>query len=192
MATKKNLRTFSVILIVAILLAMSACTDNEVQINIEECYQFRTNSDLTYSYEITNLKGTVIYSESSVIKAPIVKPLSPSVLEVSTQAGTGLSTNRSVFCDVKNSNISETFYYVLGAKDDYVLYIKYENNVHSIICENIFDPKAPKQKYRVEDELVVLDSFSKADFETEDVAKISYLIGNATITKKYITIYFPK
>ena len=190
MATKKNLRTFSVILIVAILLAMSACTDNETQINIEECYQIRTNSDLTYSYEITNLKGKVIYSESSVIKPPTVRLLSNSVLEVSAQAGTGLSTNRSVFCDIKTSNVSDTFYYVLGAKDDYVFYIKYIDQVHTIVCQNIFDSEELTQEYRVEDDLIVLNSFSKADFGTEGVAIISYLTGDTAIQQEYIHIYF--
>lgn len=191
MAIKKNSHTFSIILIIAMLLTMNACTQSEALKSIEDCYQIHTNSDLTYSYEITNLKGKVIYSESSVVKALTIKPLSPSVLEVSAQAGTGLSTNRAVFCDVKNSNVSETFYYVLGAKDGYVFYVNYENKVHTIICRNIFDSKALTQEYRVNDELVVLDSFSKADFETEGVAKISYLTGDTAITQEYITIYFP-
>ncbi len=192
MATKTNTRIFYIIVVVAILLTMSACTENDTLKNIEDCYQIHTNSDLTYSYEIMNLRGNVIYSESSVIKAPTIKPLSSSVLEVSAQAGTGLSTNRAVFCDVKNSNVSETFHYVLGAKDGYVFYVNYENQVHTIICRNIFNPKALTQEYRVDDELVVLDSFSKADFETEGVAKISYLTGDAAITQEYITIYFPQ
>ena len=44
----------------------------------------------------------------------------------------------------------------------------------------------------VDDELVVLDSFSKADFVTEGVAKISYLTGDTAINQKYITINFPE
>ncbi len=191
MATKKNLRTFSVILIVAILLAMSACTDNEAQINIEECYQIRTNSDLTYSYEITDFKGNVLFSESAAIKPPNIKPLSTSVLEVSTQTGTGLSTNWAIYCDVETGKTSEKFFYVLGAKDGYVLYVKYEDKVHTIICRNIFDSKALTQEYRVDDELVVLDSFSKADFKTEGVATISYASGDTAIRQEYIHIYFP-
>ena len=190
MATKKNLRTFSILLIITMLLSMSACAKNETLKNIEDCYQCHTNDDLTYSYEITNLKGKVIYSESSVIKPPTVRALSASVLEVSAQAGSGLSTNRSVFCDVKTSNVSDTFYYVLGAKDDYVFYVKYIDKVHTIICQNIFHPEALTQEYRVEDDLVVLDSFSKADFETEGVATISYLTGDAAIQQEYIHIYF--
>lgn len=190
--SKKRSAYFSIILVIALLLTMSACAEAKMLKSIDDCYQIRNNGDLTYSYEITNLKGKVIYSESSVTKAPAINPLSPSVLEVTAQAGTGLSTNRAVFCDVKHSIVSETFHYVLGAKDGYVIYMKYEDKVHTIVCQNIFDPKAFTQEYRVEDELVVPDSFSKADFETEGVAKISYLTGDTTITQAYITIYFPE
>ena len=38
MATKKNLRTFSILLIITMLLSMSACAKNETLKNIEEDY----------------------------------------------------------------------------------------------------------------------------------------------------------
>ena len=190
MDTKKKLHILPIILVIALLLTMSACTKSETPRDIEDCYQIHANSDLTYSYEITNLSGKVIYSESSVRKAPTIKPLSPSVLAVSAQTGTGLSTNRAVFCDVQNSIVSETFYYVLGAKDGYVFYVENKDKVHTIICRNIFDSTVPAQEYKVEDEFVVLDSFSEADFEINGVAKISYLTSDSVITQKYITISF--
>ena len=191
MVIKRNLRTFSILLIVAMLLTMSACTKNEAPKNIEECCQIRTNSDLTYSYDITNLKGKVIYSESSVLTAPAVKPLSSSVLEVPVQAGIGLATNRAVFCDLKNSIVSEVFHYVLGATDRYVLYVQYEDQVNRIICQNIFDFKALMQEFRIDDPLVVWNSFSEADFSTDGVATISYLTGDTAVQQEYLHIYLP-
>ncbi len=186
--SKKRPAYFSIILVIALLLTMSACAEDKMLKSIDDCYQIRNNGDLTYSYEIMNLKGKVIYSESSVVKAPTIKPLSPSVLEVSAQAGTGLSTNRAVFCDVKNSNVSETFYYVLGAKDGYVFYVEYIENEYSIICQSIFDTDSYRQVYSLEDPLIVPDSFSRADLEIDGVAIISYLSGD---TEKHITVYFP-
>ena len=191
MATKKDLRIFSVTIIVALLLTMSACTKNETLKNIEDCYRIRTNNDLTYSYEITDFKGNILFSESAAIKHPNIKPLSTSVLEVSTQAGTGLSTNWAIYCNVETGKISEKFSHVLGAKDGYVFYVTYKDKVHSIICQSIFGPEALTQEYRVDDELVVADSFSKADFETEGVAKISYYTGDTAIEQKFASIYFP-
>ena len=191
MTAKKAMRAFSTILTILMLLTMSACTERETLKNIEDCYKIHTNSDLTYSYKITDFKGNVLFSESAAIKPPNIKPLSPSVLEVSAQAGTGLSTNWAIYCDVETGKTSEKFFYVLGAKDGYVLYVKYEDKVHTIICRNIFDSKALTQEYRVDDELVVLDSFSKADFKTEGVATISYASGDTAIRQEYIHIYFP-
>lgn len=191
MSIKKNLHTFSIILIIAMLLTMSACVESKTVKSIEDCYQISANGDSTYSYEITDLKGNVLYSESDAIKSPTISPLSTSVLEVSTQTGTGLSTNWAIYCDVETGEVSDKFFYVLGAKDGYVLYVKYEDNMHTIICRNIFDAHALTQEYRVDGELVVLDSFSKADFSTEGVATISYTSGDAAAQREYIHIYFP-
>lgn len=192
MTEKKLCAFFSIIITISVLLTTSACKENETQKNVEDCYKIHTNSDLTYSYEITDFKGNVLLSESAAIKPPNIKPLSPSVLEVSTQTGTGLSTNWAIYCNAERGKISEKFFFVLGAKDGYVFYVNYENKVHTIICQNIFDSGVLKQEYIVDDEFVVLDSFSKADFVTEGVAKISYLTGDTVINQKYITINFPE
>ena len=190
MATKKDLRIFSVILIVTMLLTLSACTDDEAQINIEECYQIRTNSDLTYSYEITNLRGKVIFSESSVIKPPKIRPLSNSVLEVSAQAGTGLSTNRAVFCDVKNSNVSETFHYVLGVKGDNVVCADYKEGKHFITVQNIFDKSIYYKTYELENVSPIAADFALGcEFDSDNKVTITYLAGeDYTETKLIINI----
>ena len=61
--SKKRSAYFAIILVVALLLTMSACAEDNMLKSIDDCYQIRNNGDLTYSYEITNLKGKVIYSE---------------------------------------------------------------------------------------------------------------------------------
>jgi len=124
------------------LLVLHTCSEKEIFKNIEDCYHISTNNDLTYFYEVTGFKGNVLVLESAAIKEPTIKALSTSVLEVSTQTGTGLPTNWAIYCDVEAGNFSEKHTYVSGTKDDYVFYFEYKEGTHSIICQNIFDKKA--------------------------------------------------
>ena len=114
----KNLRFF--LITIVILMALSACTKKNTLNSIEDCYDIRTNYDLTYAYEITDLAGNVLLSDPAAFREPTIMPISDSVLEVSTQTGTGLSTNWAIYCDVETGQVSEKYNYVLGAEDGYV------------------------------------------------------------------------
>lgn len=174
------------ILLTSIFITFNACTKQ----NAEDYCQISTNSDLSYSYKITDRRGNILFSEDAAKKEPSMKFLTPAVLEISTQADYRLSTNWAIYCNVKTGVVSEKFTYVLGAKDKYIFYVEYKDGVHSIICQNIFDKEAMFQEY-ILDIPVVLDSFGKANFETDGVASIPYATGETTISQQHIRIYFP-
>lgn len=156
-----------------------------------EMYTVSANSDGTYTYTITDKNGTVLYAQENAVREPDVEKVNSYILSITEQAGTGLSTNWAVFCDVENSKVSEIFHYVLMAQGDYVVYVNRENDQHCIIVQNIFD----KSKYYKEHKLtdcastagdVVIDAKPNG----EGVAVVTYLTGD-TFEETQFVIQFP-
>ena len=104
--------------------------------------------------------------------------VSTDVVGICIQAGTGLSTNYAVYYDLKNGVISETFQYVLAAKNDFVVYADCRNGEHFIIAQNIFD----KDRYYTEHQLenvspVATDCAIDGYFDAQGSVIITYLTG---------------
>lgn len=148
-------------------------------------------SDKTYSYTITDYEGRVLAEEKGLSKKPIKEYVDTDVVGFSFQAGTGLSTKYSIYYDLENSKISETFYYCLVAQDSIVIYAKYENNKHSIVVQDIFDKSAYYKIYDLENvSPVAADFVVDCKLKGNGCAVITYLTGE-DYTETDITINFP-
>lgn len=156
-----------------------------------ESYSITKNDDLTYSYKITDKNGEVLFSDENSAKEPKIEQLNTNTLSVSVQTGTGLSTKWTVYCDVENSRVSQTFFYVLAAQGDYVVYADYENGKHSIVVQNIFDESAYYKTYTLENcSPVAADIVVDSKLNGEGSVIITYLTGE-NYTETDLTISFP-
>lgn len=156
-----------------------------------DLYSIIKNDDLTYSYKITDKNGKIILSEDNATHEPKFEQVNTYILGLTTQTGTGLSTNRAVYCDVENSKVSETFQYVLMAQGDYVVYVVYEKNEHNIIVQNIFDKSQYYKKYVLTNcSPVAGDVVIHTKPNGEGVAVVTYLTG-ADYRETKLTIQFP-
>lgn len=111
----------------------SGCT------HINECYQVTKNDDLTYNYIVMDKSGNILLSDTSLNREPRIEVISENTLGVTVQFGTGLSTRQTIFCDVDKGILSEIFTSVLNEYENKVIFLGYNNGVHSIIVQDIFD-----------------------------------------------------
>ena len=201
-------KIISIALCLLFVFSISACTDKTSSIednsndssdaivsnqtpNIADLYTLHQNSDGTRSYTFADIHGNTLFERQDIGREPKINPVSDGVYELITQAGTGLSTNWAVYCDVENSKVSATFEYVLLAHDDYVIYANRENDEHSIIVQDIFDKSKYCEKYVLTDcSPVAADFTTGAKLNGEGVAIVTYLTGD-DYTETEITINFP-
>ena len=104
-----------------------------------ELYTCTQNKDNSYTCQVLDRKGNVLFSEKGLHREPHVEEINDHTLSLTVQTGTGLSTNWAVYCDIENSLVSETFHYVLLAQKDYVVYADYQDGQHKIVVQNLFD-----------------------------------------------------
>jgi len=104
-----------------------------------ELYTCTQNKDNSYTCQVLDRKGNVLFSKNDLRREPHVEEVNDHTLSLTVQTGTGLSTNWAVYCDVENSLVSETFHYVLLSQKDYVVYADYQDGQHKIVVQNLFD-----------------------------------------------------
>lgn len=196
-----NKKFLGVIFFIFAVFAFSACSNNSpetttpdttVPTSSDTFYTISTNEDLTYSYKVTDKKGNILFSDDHASREPTISQVDADVLCVSVQTGTGLSTSWAVFCNVDNGNVSEFFQYVLGAQNEYVFYVEYENGSPSVVVQNIFDSSSYRKAYTLQDCGAFADPVCDITFDGEGKATVTYLIGTETAsTQTSTTIYFP-
>lgn len=148
--------------------------------------------DKTYSYEITDYNGRVLISDKGLTKQPKREYVSTDVVGISVQTGTGLSTNWAIYCDLENSLVSETFSYVLGTLNNYVIYANYdsESGKHNITVQDIFDRSVYFETYELEDASATADVAVDYAINEDGNVVITYLKGE-NLTETDITIVMP-
>lgn len=145
----------------------------------------------TYSYEVSDYNNRVLASEEGLATKPEREYVNTDTIGISIQAGTGLSTKRTTYFDLENSRVSETFYYVLSARDDYVIYANYENGKHSIEVQDIFDRSVYYQVYELENVSPVAADFTVECKQNDDGSvTVTYLAGE-DYTKTDLVINIP-
>ncbi len=159
--------------------------------DITDLYTSSKNDDNTYSYSFFDLNDNMLFKKENVVREPRINQITASVYELNTQTGTGLSTNWVVYCDVENSKVSETFYYVLGAQGKYVVSADYEDGKHFIIIQNIFDKSAYYKTYELENVSPVASDFALGcEFDSDGNVIITYITGE-DYTETELTIKLP-
>lgn len=182
------MRKALLILLAACIVLFSACAKEPAK---QAAYSVVQNEDQTYSYKIFDRKGNVLFGDDRCAQEPRIEKQTDHIYCVTVQAGTGLSTNWAVFCDVESSRVSETFHYVLMAQGDYVIYVARENEQTSIVVENIFDKAAYCQAYPLSGcSAVAGDVVLGAQPVGERAAVVTYLTGD-NYTETTLTIQFP-
>ncbi len=189
-----------ILFFIAAIFCFSACgTDattestatEDTSASSESFYTISKNENLTYSYEIVDKNGNVLFAKNNAPKEPHIDEVSENIIGVTVQTGTGLSTNWAVFCDVEKGTVSETFHYVLGAQDEYVFYADFEDGVLSLVVQNIFN-SSNRTVHPLQDCGAFADPIRNLTFDGEGKATITYLTGTAeAVTETSATIDYP-
>ena len=155
---------------------------------LADLYVSTKNDDKTYSYKFYDLNNNILFQKENIFREPKINQINATVYELKTQTGTGLSTNWAVYCDVDTSKVSETFNYVLGVQDDYVVCADYEEGKHFITIQNIFDKAVYYKTYKLENISPVAADFALGcEFDSDNKVTITYLTGE-DYTESKLTI----
>ena len=126
-----------------------------------EYYSIIDNGDYTYSYCIKDEEGKVLLQDKNCMKAPQIEQINDIIVGVTIQGGTGQSTNVATFCNVQDGTVSETFPYVLGAKEEYVIYAEadWDKGEYCVTIQNMFDKATYFKQYELEEVSPVATDF---------------------------------
>lgn len=146
--------------------------------NIDELYMVEYNGDYTYNYVVKDINDNVLLSDEGISREPKVKVINEKLLSVSVQTGTGISTRWTIYCDVFNARISDTYYSVLGEYRENVVFVNHDNGDYSVVIQDIFNKEEYYKEIILEDASKVTDPI--VDFEKldDDKVKIVYLKGD--------------
>ena len=154
-----------------------AATHNLDSYDMSKFYKLVRQGDLAFKYFVFDADGEMLDSEISA-KEPYFKAIGKYLMQLSVQTGTGISTNYAKYYDLKNSKTSETFNYVLTAKDNYVVCADYRNGKHIIIVQDIFDKEKYYKEYELENVSPVAADFAvEGHFNEKGNINITYLSG---------------
>lgn len=172
----------------AFILLLTGCTDAEKmsQLNIDKYFTLTQNDDATYSYALKDKNGNILFERANESRVPDTFQVSATVLSVTMQTGTTLSTNGTVYWDVENSLCSRIFYYVLGVKDNLVVCAEYLAGEHFIIVEDMFDADDYYGKYKIKKVSNVVDFAVGCKFNDKGQAVITYLSGDDCVETEFV------
>ena len=145
--------------------------------NIYELYQVTDNEDFTFDYVIKDKNDNVLLFEERISREPEINVINENLLSVSVQAGTGLSTRWTIYCDVLNGNVSDAYCSVLGEYEENVVYVNYDNGTYRIVIQNIFNQKLFYKETVLEDASLAADPVVGFEIGDNDTAKVVYLKG---------------
>ena len=145
--------------------------------DIHELYQITDNEDYTYNYVVKDKNNNILISNEGISREPEINVINEYLLSVSVQAGTGISTRWTIYCDVLNGNVSETYYSVLGEYDENVVFVNYDNSAYCIVIQNIFNRELFYKEIVLEDASPVAEPVVSFEIEDKGAAKVVYLKG---------------
>ena len=120
------------------LLCMCGCS-NATDNNFSENWTVETVSHFDFNYEIRDNKGNIMLSEKGLSREPHIESVGDNIVKVWVQAGTGISTRVTQYCDIENSIVSEDFLSVFCEYDGKTVYHDFRDNVHYVVVQDIFD-----------------------------------------------------
>jgi len=112
-----------------------------------------------------------------------------NTVSVSVQTGAQASTKWTIFCDTEHGRVSETFYYVIASRGEYVVYVQYKEGEYSIIVQNMFDRTAYCKAYPLYDCAPIASDVVLEGRITGDSVTVAYLTGtDFTETERIIDL----
>ncbi len=193
----KNVLCVSLLLVFLLVFTVS-CTQQDVQpsdtqpsstqttttqagngeIDVIESTQYyrlvQETATLMYQYEIFDKDSNVVKTET-LSREPEICLLDNSLVKVTVQAGTGLSTQRGYFYDTQSNTFSETFYCIYDQADGKVAY----GEAEKVVVADIFNP----DNYYWE-----LSNFKEglADTVAEPIIRAEFLEGGNKLKVVYL------
>lgn len=172
---KKSIyRLLSMLSACVLIFLLSGCGENY---NIHELYQITDNEDYTYDYVIKDKNNNILISEERLSREPEINVINENLLSVSVQAGTGLSTRWTIYCDVSKRTISDAYCSVLGEYEENVVYVNYDNGMYRIVIQNIFNRELFYRETILEDASLAADPVVSFEILDNGTAKAVYLKG---------------
>ncbi len=152
-------------------------TDSKI-IASGDYYTVTDMGNFTYDYDIVNRSGTILLSDYGLTKEPKIKMISDSVVRRDISGGTGKLCVNTVYCDVRTDKVSEDFTGVWGEYGNKVLYESYEDGVHNIIIQDIFDKDVYYRKIPITKEYIATEVITDVDISEDGIATILYYSDN--------------
>jgi len=78
---------------VLLLVSVAGCTEQPKNVTLEDFYTITKNNDNRFDYTFEDKNGNVLFENKDTTKEPSIRELTADVYEITTQTGTGLSTN---------------------------------------------------------------------------------------------------
>ena len=133
----------------ALLLCMCGCS-NTAENNYNENWTVESVSHYYYDYEIKDNQGNIMLSADGLSREPHIENVADNIVKVWVQAGTGLSTRATQYCDVENGIVSDEFIYVLCEYDSKTVYADFRDNEHYIVVQDMFDKNEFCKEFKLE------------------------------------------
>lgn len=113
---------------------ISSHTAETIVVYEEKNYRIERR-DLMYYYYIYDNNGNLVKSEGPLPREPHIKIIGEQLLRVTTQAGTGRSTQGGYYYDISNDRFSQVFYSIFDETENLVAFGGYKG----IVIRDIFD-----------------------------------------------------
>ena len=169
------------------------------EFGVEKLCTVSRNSNRTYSCEIKDFEGNVIHTVDNIPKEPETERVSDAVVKVSSQGGTGLSTQWTQYFNVLTGEKSDVFYYVLCERSGKVIYADFEDGKSRIIVQDIFDKDAFYKVCPIAVPCAAADFAKDVEFSYDGTAVITcinsegeeFLIAVDTTNEIPLSEYYP-
>ena len=145
------MKKYLLLFVCCLLICLVSCNHNNANvtnsITTNEHFSITKTGNQFYC-EIYNNSGETITVFGPTYKQPDVSIINNYIVKYSTQAGTGKSTQSTVYCNTTNGVCSQIFY---GVFDETNTMVAYLGGINQIKIQNIFD----------EHQLIILNDFDK-------------------------------
>lgn len=188
-------KRIGLLIIVFAVLLLSGCgmgddrQQDALEFSVEDAYAVSVNENGTYGYTVKDANGNVFASVTDLNREPEMAIVSNTLLRVSVQAGTGISTRWTVYYDIENGQASEPFDSVLGEYEERTVYVGLQDGMFCIVTQDIFGSDDFCVAAVLEDVFVAADPVVEFEIRENGTARVVYLKGeNYTETELLISL----
>lgn len=110
-------------------------------LKVSECYTIKKAEDGTYSVEITNTKGGVMFSEKNLAEKPQVTVVDDNLLSVSGMLSKKNNLSGwAILFNVRTATSSQRYDHVLATKKNHVAFLDRRDDKWVVIVERPYSP----------------------------------------------------